>query len=52
MNTIVAYQFRRSATLYAHDLPDYSLTEGCSIRWGAAVHMMWNIVAKWTIKVK
>lgn len=52
MNTIVAYQFKNSGNLYAHELPDYSMTEGCCIRWGAAVHMMWNVVAKWKIKLK
>lgn len=52
MNIIIAYQFKGSANIYAHDLPDYSSTIGCSIHWWSAVHMMSNIVAKWIIKLK
>ena len=49
---IVAYQFNRSSNLYSDGFPDYKLAERCHIHWGSSVHMMWNVVAKWSIKLK
>jgi hypothetical protein len=52
MNTIVAYQFRNSATLYSSDTSEFMWNKKCYVRFGPSVHRMWNVVAKWTIKTK
>lgn len=52
MSTIVAYQFRNGAGLYSGDISDFLWDRRCYIFFGASVHMMSNVVAKWTIKIK
>lgn len=52
MNTIIAYQFRGGIWLQSDTVCNYWWDKHCRIHFGASVHMMSNVVAKWIIKPK
>lgn len=52
MNTIIAYQFRGGGRLQSDSISEYYWDKRCWIYFGASVHMMSNVIAKWTIHLK